>query len=168
MSNAIEERATVLQRLHRSNVIRDAVAGVLVTLAVLLPWNIDTGITIAGTPGWIVGLLIVAALTSLAALVLTHVWPNGIGAAEGDFTTLNRLRIALNSPLLAMAFAFLVYAVVQAVRAGGTAAEGRSAPDGVPIPASWVQRSMSRSRRRCGHWSSARCPANQSRSREAR
>ncbi|MDY6870769.1 MAG: hypothetical protein SV966_09645 [Actinomycetota bacterium] len=133
MSNAIEERATVLQRLHRSNVIRDVVAGVLVTLAVLLPWNIDTGITIAGTPGWVVGLLIVAALTSLAALVLTHVWPSGIGAAEGDFTTLNRLRIALNCPLLAMVFAFLVYAVVQAVRAGGTAA----VPPGVG-PGAWL------------------------------
>ncbi|OBF48767.1 hypothetical protein [Mycolicibacterium monacense] len=133
MSNAIEDRATVLQRLHRANGIRDAVAGVLVTLAVLLPWNIATGITIAGTPGWVTGLLIVAALTSLAALVLTHVGSRGIGAGDRDFTTLNRLRITLNSPLLAMALAFLIYAVVQAVRAGGSAA----VPPGMG-PGAWL------------------------------
>lgn len=130
MSNTIDERATVLQR---RNVIRDAVAGALVALAVLLPWNIETGITIAGTPGWVVGLLIVAVLTSLAALVLTHVGPRGIGSGDSDFGTLNRLRIALNSPLLAMAFAFVIYAVVQAVRAGGTAA----VPPGMG-PGAWL------------------------------
>lgn len=133
MSNAIEEPTTVPQRLLRSNVIRDAVAGVLVTLAVLLPWNIHTGITIAGTPGWVVALLIVAALTSLAALILTQMGPSGVGSADGDFVTLNRLRIMLNSPLLAMAFAFLIYAVVQAVRAGGTAA----VPPGMG-PGAWL------------------------------
>lgn len=133
MSNAIEDRTTVSQRLHRANVVRDAVAGVLVTLAVLLPWNIATGITITGTPGWVTGLLIVAALTSLAALVLTHLGPSRVSAADGDRLTLNRLRVTLNSPLLAMAFVFLIYAVVQAVRAGGTAA----VPPGVG-PGAWL------------------------------
>ncbi|WP_231737631.1 hypothetical protein [Mycobacterium sp. IS-1742] len=121
------------QHLRRANVIRDAVAGVMVTLAVLLPWNTATGLTIAGTPGWIVGLLIVAALTSLAALVFTHVGLSGIAAADGDLMTLNRLRRTLNFPLLATALAFLVYAVVQAVRAGGTAA----VPPGVG-PGAWL------------------------------
>lgn len=133
MSNAIDEPSTVPQPLHRTNVIRDAAAGVLVALAVLLPWNISTGITIGGTPGWIVGLLIVAALTSLAALVLTHVGLSGIAAADGDLATLNRLRITLNCPLLAMAFAFLSYAVVEAVRVGGTAA----VPPGMG-PGAWL------------------------------
>ncbi|KUI39019.1 hypothetical protein [Mycobacterium sp. GA-2829] len=132
MSNVIEDRTEVPQRLHRANVIRDAVAAVLVTLAVLLPWNIATGITIAGTPGWVTGLLIVAALTSLAALVLTHVG-RGINRESDDLTTLNRLRITLNCPMLAMAFAFLVYAVVQAVRRGGTA----EVPPGMG-PGAWL------------------------------
>jgi predicted outer membrane lipoprotein len=133
MSNAIEDQTTVSQRLHRANVIRDTVAGVLVTLAVLLPWNIATGVTIAGTPGWVMGLLIAAALGSLAALVLTHVKRRGIGEDDGDLATLNRLRITLNSPMLAMVLAFLIYAMVEAVRAGGTA----TVPPGMG-PGAWL------------------------------
>lgn len=117
--------ATISQRLQRLNGLRDAVAAVLVTLAVLLPWNIDSGITITGTPGWFVGLLAVAVLASLAALGITHVGRSGSGV--------DRLRFAMNIPLLALGLAFLIYAVVQAVRSGGTAA----VPPGVG-PGVWL------------------------------
>src|SRR6478672_8532915 len=112
------QAAAAPDRLQRANTIRDAVAGFVIILGVLLPWNVYFGITIAGTVGWLIGLLILVTLISLTALVLSHLGPFSIRLASIDLTALNRLRLTMNIPYLVVAIGFVVFDVVQSVRMG--------------------------------------------------
>lgn len=102
---------TSIEGMNRPNLIRDALAGVLVVAGMLLPWNISCGVGIAATPGWVFGLLAVITVLSLAALVLSHI---------GNPTAQDRLRLLLNAPYLVVTVGFVVFTIVQSVRYGGT------------------------------------------------
>lgn len=104
----------------RANGYRDAAAAALILLALLLPWNIYTGTTISGTTGWVIALLVLLTPMPLAGLVLTHLGPKNIRGSGADTAALDRLRPVLALPYLALVAGFLGYAVVQAVRFGGT------------------------------------------------
>ncbi|WP_396910871.1 hypothetical protein [Mycolicibacterium sp.] len=105
-----------------TNVIRDAIAAVLLVLGLLLPWNIRFGIGVTGTSGWVFGVLVVATLSALAA------------AAAGHVTALPaRLRNLLTVPYLVVVAGFVGFTIVQSVRYGGSG----SVPPGIG-PGVWA------------------------------
>ncbi|WP_231991920.1 hypothetical protein [Mycobacterium sp. ACS4331] len=110
--------------------IRDGVAAALLVLAALLPWNIRFGIGISESSGWMFGLLVVVTLVALTALVRSHAGP---ARADGDASALNRLRLILSVPYIALVLGFLVWAVVESFSTGGTA----EVPPGVG-PGAWI------------------------------
>lgn len=118
---------------RRLNVIRDGVAALLVILGLLLPWSVHFGIGIAGTVGWVFGLLVLATLLSLAALAVSHVGPRRLDVSGADLRSLAGLRLALNAPYLVMVVGFVGFTVVQSIRYGGTA----SVPPGIG-PGAWL------------------------------
>ncbi|MFS0898265.1 hypothetical protein [Mycolicibacterium litorale] len=123
--------AAAAGELQRANVIRDAAAAALAALGVLLPWSIEFGVTIAGSPGWLVFLLVAAAVTSLTGLGLSHFGRLSMRRAT-DVRALDRVRLVSNVPYLGLVTASLLYAVIEVIRNGGTAA----VPPGVG-PGAW-------------------------------
>ena len=109
-------------RLLRLNAMRDAVAGLLLLLGVLLPWNVDSGITIAGTATWVTCLVVITSLIASVAIVLSHLGPLAARSPDTDPKVLARLRLALSIPYLTVATGFVVFTVVQSIRTGGTPA----------------------------------------------
>ncbi|WP_232491065.1 DUF7937 domain-containing protein [Mycobacterium dioxanotrophicus] len=109
---------------NRTNLIRDALAGILVVAGLLLPWSVSCGVGIAGTPGWVFSLLALVTVLSLAAVVCSHV---GTGAAR------DRLRLLLNVPYLLVTVGFVAVTVVQSVSYGGTG----TLPPGIG-PGAWL------------------------------
>jgi hypothetical protein len=88
----------------RRNTLRTTTAAVLLILGLLLPWNIQVGLGAATTPGWVWLVLVLA-----TALAVTAV-------------TIPRLRLILTAPYFVVVLGFVLWAVVQAVRYGGSAA----------------------------------------------
>lgn len=119
-------------KFHRLNVIRDVIAGALVVLGLLLPWNLHAGITI-GLNGWLATTLIMVTLGSLVALVFSHAGPLSITAGEAPTGNIDRLRQWCNIPYFVVVAAFVAFAVVQSVSTGGTVA----VPPGVG-PGLWI------------------------------
>jgi hypothetical protein len=109
---------------RRPNVIRDALAAVLLVLGLLLPWNIECA---ARTIGWVLGLLALVSMSAFAALVLGHYGPQR-GQRGAD-----RLRLLLSVPYFVVAAGFVGFTIVQTVRYGGTG----SVPPGVG-PGAWL------------------------------
>lgn len=99
--------------VRRSNMIRDALAGALVVIGLLLPWTVGAGVGISGTAGWVIGLLVVVSLLPLAALALGYRSPQEPGRS-------NRLRLLLSVPYLVVAVGFVAFSVVQSIRYGGS------------------------------------------------
>ncbi|WP_019972466.1 hypothetical protein [Mycobacterium sp. 141] len=110
--------------MNRLNLIRDALAGILVVAGLLLPWSISCGIGIAATPGWVFGLLAVVTVLSLVAVVCSHV---------GTMVAPDRLRLLLNVPYLVVTVGFVTVTVVQSVSYGGTG----TLPPGIG-PGAWL------------------------------
>jgi len=104
----------------RAERTQDAAAGALLTLGLLLPWNIEAGFGIAGTPGWFLAALVVVTVLALVSLTRHHT-----GAAAGQ-------RLALNAPCLTMVALAAGFAVVRSVQDGGSGAT----PPGVG-PGAW-------------------------------
>lgn len=101
---------------RRPNAIRDTGAVVLLILGLLLPWNVYFGVGIAGTAGWMFGVLVVATLLSVAAVAAGRVAPEP-----------EKLRILLAAPYFVVVAGFVGFTVVQSVRFGGTG----SVPPGI-------------------------------------
>lgn len=100
-------------RVRRANTIRDAIAGVLVLLGLLLPWNVYFGVGIAGSTGWVFAVLAVVTVASMGSLAVSR-----FGARDPE--TLAQLRFLLNVPYFLLVLAFVVFTVIQAFRSGGT------------------------------------------------
>lgn len=94
--------------LGRWNALRDLLAAALMVAAALLPWNLYFGIGMSGSRREAFALLIGATVLSL-------------GAVAATYTRHPRWRARLNAPYLLVVSAFLVFAVGQTVRYGGTA-----------------------------------------------
>jgi hypothetical protein len=107
---------------------RDVVAGVLLLIAPLFPWNLYFGIGIPNSSGAVFVLLAVATVLSLVAIAMTHT----IGSRPGN-TTAGRVRLALNVPYALLVAGFVGFDVVQTVRYGGSG----NVPGGVG-PGAWL------------------------------
>ena len=100
---------------RRRLLVRDVTAGVLLVVALLLPWNLYFGVGIPGSRTVLFAVLGLVTLLSLVSLALT------------------RLRAPLNVPYQLLVIAFVVFDVVQTVRSGG----GVHVPGGVG-PGAWL------------------------------
>ena len=112
----------------RWNVGRDVVAGVLLLIAPLFPWNLYFGVGIPNSSGAVFALLAAATVLSLAAIAVTY----ASGSRPGH-TLAGRLRVALNAPYALLVVGFVGFDVVQTVRYGGSA----DVPGGVG-PGAWL------------------------------
>jgi hypothetical protein len=112
----------------RWNNFRDGVAGVLLLVAPLFPWNLYFGIGIPNSSGPVFVLLAVATALSLVAIAMTHT----IGSRPGN-TIAGRVRLALNVPYALLVAGFVGFDVVQTVRYGGSG----NVPGGVG-PGAWL------------------------------
>lgn len=107
----------------------DLLAGLLLVLGLLLPWNVYFGVGISGTSGWIYALLVVVTLTSLASLIVGH---TDLPVARVP-DALARLRIVANIPYLSTVALFVGFTVVQSIRHGGSG----MTPPGIG-PGAWL------------------------------
>ncbi|MDT5343983.1 MAG: hypothetical protein QOE52_3167 [Mycobacterium sp.] len=112
----------------RWNIGRDVVAGVLLLVAPLFPWNLYFGIGIPNSSGAVFALLAVVTVLSLVAVAVTY----AIGSRPGN-TLAGRLRVALNVPYALLVAGFVGFDVVQTVRYGGSG----NVPGGVG-PGAWL------------------------------
>jgi hypothetical protein len=112
----------------RWNIGRDVVAGVLLLVAPLFPWNLYFGIGIPDSSGAVFALLAVVTVLSLVAVAVTY----AIGSRPGN-TLAGRLRVALNVPYALLVAGFVGFDVVQTVRYGGSG----NVPGGVG-PGAWL------------------------------
>jgi hypothetical protein len=112
----------------RWNIGRDVVAGMLLLVAPLFPWNLYFGIGIPNSSGAVFALLAVVTVLSLVAVAVTY----AIGSRPGN-TLAGRLRVALNVPYALLVAGFVGFDVVQTVRYGGSG----NVPGGVG-PGAWL------------------------------
>ncbi|MGE0214215.1 hypothetical protein [Mycolicibacterium sp.] len=94
---------------RRWNIGRAVVATVLLVAALLLPWNIEFGLGVPDSAGWLFAVVVVVTVGACAAA-----FSDRLGPAAA------RRRLALAVPYLAVVAAFTGFAVVEAVRFGGT------------------------------------------------
>ena len=107
---------------------RDVLAGVLLLIAPLFPWNLYFGIGIPHSSGALFALLAVVTVLSLVAIAVTYV----IGSRPGN-SLAGRLRVALNAPYVLLVAGFVGFDIVQTIRYGGTG----NVPGGVG-PGAWL------------------------------
>lgn len=93
------------------NVIRDCVAGALLVLGLLLPWNLYFGLGTGTTTTWVYVLLVVATLLAAAGLIVGRLVPR-----------MTSLPLLLNIPYLVVVVCFVVFTILEAFRHGGTGA----------------------------------------------
>lgn len=98
---------------------REALAAALLVVGLLLPWNIHTGVGIAGTRGWVMAVLVVVTLSALAAPAIGELSRRrSPGEPAGP-------RLPLCAPYLLVVAAFTITAIIGALRHGG---DGVAAP----------------------------------------
>jgi hypothetical protein len=114
--------------VKRWNIGRDVLAGVLLLIAPLFPWNLYFGIGIPHSSGALFALLAVVTVLSLVAIAVNYV----IGSRP-DNSLAGRLRVALNAPYVLLVAGFVGFDVVQTMRYGGSG----NVPGGVG-PGAWL------------------------------
>ncbi|MBO0679105.1 hypothetical protein JRC04_16700 [Mycolicibacterium sp. S2-37] len=105
---------------RRANLVRDAVAVVLLVLALLLPWNLDFGLGAFGATGTLWALVIVVTLLAISAVVDAYVGKLRLSNPDLDVRLLSRVRLAVCLPYLLTAIGFVGYHLMETVRDGGT------------------------------------------------
>nr|WP_232315446.1 hypothetical protein [Mycobacterium celatum] len=122
--NQLPSRSVVTRKtIQRWNIGRDVVAGVLLLIALALPWNLYFGVGVPGSRGGLFTVVLVATLLSLTSIA---------GSWRLD-PLARRLRAPLNIPYLLLVLGFVVFDVVQTVRYGGSA----NVPGGIG-PGAWL------------------------------
>ena len=104
----------------RTNLLRDGVAIALLILAVLLPWNLEFGLTILGTNGLLFVMVIFVTLLAIAAALAPHVGPFRLTGPQPDVRRTALVRLILNATYLVVALGFVGYHLWQTVQDGGT------------------------------------------------
>lgn len=99
---------------------RDVCAAVLLVAALLLPWNLSFGVGVPDSSLWLFVLLVTVTLSSGATLIATYARGRGTRSASPPAPGPARLRFFLNLPYLLVVAGFLVFALVQSARLGGT------------------------------------------------
>lgn len=120
------DRLAIENRTRRWNTLRDIAGGVLVVVAVFLPWNLYFGVGIPNSNGTLFAVLVVLTLLSLVALIVTRVGPWKSSGAP-------RLRLLLNVPYWLLVIAFVVFDAFETIRFGNTV----NVPGGVG-PGAWL------------------------------
>jgi hypothetical protein len=118
-------------RTPRRNIAGDLTAAALLAIALLLPWNLYFGITIAGSSKAVLAILFAVTLLSLASVAAAGSWRSS--GARFNPATAARLRLGLNVPYVLLVLAFVAFDVFETVRFGGTV----NVPGGVG-PGAWV------------------------------
>jgi hypothetical protein len=112
----------------RWNLGRDVLAGVLLLIAPIFPWNLYFGIGIPNSSDTLFALLAVVTVLSLVAIAVTYV----IRSRPGN-SLAGRIRVALNAPYVLLVAGFVGFDVVQTMRYGGSG----NVPGGVG-PGAWL------------------------------
>ncbi len=112
--------------LRRFNAMRDIAAALLLTVALLMPWNLEFGLGVPDSPAWLYLVVILATLLSGCAVAASFV-------SRLDAASINRVRFWLNVPYVIVAAGFVLFGIVQSVRYGGSG----EVPPGVG-PAVWT------------------------------
>ena len=118
---------------RRWNISRDVVAGVLLLIAPLFPWNVYFGATVPHSSGAVFALLAVATALSFVAIAASYAGHRMLFGSHFDHPLAGRLRLALNAPYALLILGFVAFDVVQTVRYGGTV----KVPGGVG-PGAWL------------------------------
>lgn len=117
--------------IRRANKIRDRFALALLVSSVLVPLNIFVSATSGSA--WVVVLFWLTLALSLGSVAATHVGPLAVDGEKPAQPQVNRIRLVLNLPYLALLAGIVVFAVVQSLRLGGDTA----VPPGVG-PGVWL------------------------------
>ena len=111
--------SSVKRLAQRWNVGRDALAGVLLFMALLLPWNFHFGTGVPNSNAGIFALLILVTMLSWGSIAATYAGYWRMFGSRFDRDRVCRVRLGLNGPYLLLVGAFIVYDVIQTVRGGG-------------------------------------------------
>ena len=116
---------------RRWSLISDLTAAALLVIALVLPWNLYFGLTIAGSNKIVLAALFVVTLLSLVSIAVAGSWR--ASGARFNPATARRLRLALNVPYVLLVLGFVAFDAFETVRFGGTV----NVPGGVG-PGAWL------------------------------
>jgi hypothetical protein len=104
----------------RANAARDTIAVALLALALLLPWNLDVGLGIAGSDGVLIAVVIAVTLLAILAALAPHVGPFRLTKPDQNVRRTSRIRLLLSVAYLVVAIGFVVYQLTETRHNGGT------------------------------------------------
>ena len=116
---------------RRWSLVSDLTAAALLVIALVLPWNLYFGLTIAGSNKIVLAALCVVTLLSLVSIAVAGSWR--ASGARFNPATARRLRLALNVPYVLLVLGFAAFDAFETVRFGGTV----NVPGGVG-PGAWL------------------------------
>ena len=116
---------------RRWSLVSDLTAAALLVIALVLPWNLYFGLTIAGSNKIVLAALCVVTLLSLVSIAVAGSWR--ASGARFNPATARRLRLALNVPYVLLVLGFVAFDAFETVRFGGTV----NVPGGVG-PGAWL------------------------------
>jgi hypothetical protein len=119
------------QPTRRWNLVSDLTAAALLVIALVLPWNLYSGMGIPGSNTTLLAVLFAVTLLSLISIAVAGSWRSF--RARFNAAVANRLRLWLNVPYLLLVLAFVGFDAVETVRFGGTV----TVPGGVG-PGAWL------------------------------
>ncbi|OMC55743.1 hypothetical protein A5747_11460 [Mycobacterium sp. IS-836] len=115
---------------RRRNVVADLITAALLVIALVLPWNLYSGLAIPGSSRIPFAVLFAVTLLSLISLVAAGAWRSA--SPQFKAAAANRIRLWLNVPYVLLVLAFVAFDAVETVRFGGTV----TVPGGVG-PGAW-------------------------------
>ena len=116
---------------RRWSLVSDLTAAALLVIALVLPWNLYFGLTIAGSNKIVLAALFVVTLLSLVSIAVAGSWR--ASGARFNPATARRLRLALNVPYVLLVLGFVAFDAFETVRFGGSV----NVPGGVG-PGAWL------------------------------
>ncbi|MGE2813836.1 hypothetical protein ACQI5H_01610 [Mycobacterium heidelbergense] len=110
--------------------VSDLFAAALLVIALVLPWNLYSGLGIPRSSRNLLAVLFAVTLLSLISLVAAGAWRST--SPQFNAAAANRIRLWLNVPYMLLVLAFVAFDAVETVRFGGTV----TVPGGVG-PGAW-------------------------------
>jgi hypothetical protein len=118
------------QPTRRFNVVSDLTAAALLVIALVLPWNLYSGMGIPGSNRILLAVLFAVTLLSLISVAAAGSWRSS--GARFNAAAATRLRLWLNVPYLLLVLAFVGFDAFETIRFGGSV----TVPGGVG-PGAW-------------------------------